>query len=285
MRVFKWYPDFNAYCESPIAAIWCNLIGLPIHLYDQSALYAIGKLLGNPIEIDRAMAKKSRLSFARLCIEIDITKAPPEEIILDICGRPLVQQVKWDKIMSYCVDCKHVGHKNEVCYASGKTARPPKRNYNIATPKHSQHGEIGTKESNVESRKSDSNMEWQQQGKHKGKERNARINPMAKAQSGTEWPGPDFLGDMQGPGCKEIVIVHDERYDNQSREPSAKWPSFGSGRGGKPRGADLARPAANPTSGNLVHPKGHFKPFVLTNTEAQESPNHMSTNRYFSLME
>ncbi|XP_042044111.1 trichohyalin-like [Salvia splendens] len=90
---------------------------------------------------------------------------------------------------------------------------------------------------------------------------------------------------MQGKGCKEIVIVHDERYDNQSREPSAKWPSFGSVRGGKPRGADLARPAANPTSGNLVHPKGHFKPFVLTNTEAQESPNHMSTNRYFSLME
>ncbi|XP_042044112.1 uncharacterized protein LOC121789818 [Salvia splendens] len=167
MRVFKWSPDFDAYCESPIAAIWCNLIGLPIHLYDQSALYAIGKLLGNPIQIDRATANKSRLSFARLYIEIDITKAPPEEIILDICGRPLVQQVKWDKIPPYCVDCKHVGHKSEVCYASGKTARPPKRNYNIATPKQSQHGEIGTKESNVESRKSDSNMEWQQQGERK----------------------------------------------------------------------------------------------------------------------
>ncbi|XP_042029869.1 uncharacterized protein LOC121776766 [Salvia splendens] len=102
MRVFKWSPDFDAYCESPIVAIWCNLVGLQIHLYDQSALYAIGKLLGTPIQVDRATANKSRLFFARLCIEIDITKPPPDEIIMDICGRTSVQQVKWDKIPSYC---------------------------------------------------------------------------------------------------------------------------------------------------------------------------------------
>ncbi|XP_042034801.1 uncharacterized protein LOC121781156 [Salvia splendens] len=79
MRVFKWTPDFDAYCESPIAAIWCNLIGLPIHLFDQSALFAIGKLLGTPIQVDRATANKTRLSFARICVEIDITKPPPEK--------------------------------------------------------------------------------------------------------------------------------------------------------------------------------------------------------------
>ena len=49
MRVFKWTWDFNLFHESPIAAIWCNLIALPLHLYDISALFAIGQLLGNPI--------------------------------------------------------------------------------------------------------------------------------------------------------------------------------------------------------------------------------------------
>ena len=87
MRVFKWSPEFDVYCESPIAAIWCNLIGLPIHLFDTSALSAIGKLLGNPIQVDQATATKSRLSFARICVEIDITKPATEEIILDICGK------------------------------------------------------------------------------------------------------------------------------------------------------------------------------------------------------
>ncbi|XP_042038352.1 uncharacterized protein LOC121784256 [Salvia splendens] len=140
MRVFKWSPDFDAYCESPIAAIWCNLIGLPIHLFDQSALFAIGKLLGTPIQVDRATANKTRLSFARICVEIDISKPPPEEIILDICGRETVQQVRWDKIPSYCRDCKHVGHKSDVCYAAGKTDRPPKRNYSVIPSKQSHRG-------------------------------------------------------------------------------------------------------------------------------------------------
>ncbi|XP_042056295.1 uncharacterized protein LOC121800869 [Salvia splendens] len=140
MRVFKWSSDFDAYCESPIAAIWCNLIGLPIHLYDQAALFAIGKLLGTPIQIDRATANRMRLLFARLCIEIDISKPPPEEIILDICGRETMQQVKWDKIPSYCRECKHVGHKSEVCYAMGKTERPAKRNYNYPAQEQSNRG-------------------------------------------------------------------------------------------------------------------------------------------------
>ncbi|XP_042009085.1 uncharacterized protein LOC121757635 [Salvia splendens] len=145
MRVFKWSPDFDTYCESPIVAIWCNLIGLPIHLFDQSALFAIGKLLGTPIQVDRATANKSRLSFARICIEIDITKPPPEEIILDICGQETVRQVRWDKIPSYCQECKHVGHASDVCYATGKRERPPRRNYHTAPPNQPQPADQGGK--------------------------------------------------------------------------------------------------------------------------------------------
>ncbi|XP_041995769.1 uncharacterized protein LOC121745896 [Salvia splendens] len=130
MRVFKWSPDFDVFCESRIAAIWCNLIGLLIHLFDQSTLFAIGKLLGNPIQIDQATANKTWLSFTRICVEIDITKPPPEEFILDLCGRTIIQQVKWDKISSFCAECKHVGHVAAVCYATGKRERPPKKNYN-----------------------------------------------------------------------------------------------------------------------------------------------------------
>lgn len=130
MRVFKWSPEFDVYCESPIAAIWCNLIGLPIHLFDTSALFAIGKLLGNPIQFDQATATKSRLSFARICVEIDITKPATEEIILDICGKETAKQIKWDKIPAYCDDCKHVGHTRSTCYANGQRMKPERRNYN-----------------------------------------------------------------------------------------------------------------------------------------------------------
>lgn len=110
MRVFKWTSQFDFYCESPVAAIWCNLIALPIHLYDTAALFAICKLLGTLIQINHATSIKTRLSFARICVEIDITKAPTEEIILDIYGRETIFHVRWDKIPPYCSECRHVGH-------------------------------------------------------------------------------------------------------------------------------------------------------------------------------
>ena len=99
MRIFKWTPDFDPFFESPIAPVWCNLVGLPIHLFERSALFAIGGLLGTPIQVDYATISQKWLSFARICIEIDISKAPPEEIVIDIQGREIRQKVKWDTLL------------------------------------------------------------------------------------------------------------------------------------------------------------------------------------------
>lgn len=127
MRVFKWTPTFDPSFETPIVAVCCNLLALPVHLYDQSALYMICSALGNPIQIDRATASQSRISFARVGVEIDITKPLVKEMVIDIAGVEVKQRVVWDKIPHYCSDCKHVGHTLEACYAFGKNARPEKR--------------------------------------------------------------------------------------------------------------------------------------------------------------
>lgn len=120
MRVFKWSPTFDPYFETPIAAVWCNVIAVPIHLFEISALYAIGSLLGNPIQLDQATVSKTRLSFARICVEIDITKPPTEEVVLDILGKETILKVKWGKIPLYCRECKHVGHTSRNCHAMGR---------------------------------------------------------------------------------------------------------------------------------------------------------------------
>ena len=110
MRMFKWTPDFDLFFETPIAAVWCNLHALPIHLFEESMLFSIGKLFGNPIQIDNNTVTRARLSYARICIEIDISKPAPEKYILRIGGKDVVLQVKWDPIPKYCPACKHVGH-------------------------------------------------------------------------------------------------------------------------------------------------------------------------------
>lgn len=87
MRVFKWTPDLDSFFETPINVVWCNVIAVPIHIFEVSALYAIDSLLGNPIQLDHDTANRKRLSFARICVEIDISKPPTEEIVLEILGK------------------------------------------------------------------------------------------------------------------------------------------------------------------------------------------------------
>lgn len=130
MRVFKWTLEFDPFFESPIAAIWCKLVGLRIHLFQRSGLFAIGGLLGTSILADHDTIAQKRLSFARICVEIDISKSPSEEIVIDIQGKKFRQRVKWDRIPQYCQECKHVGHSREVYYANGTRKKPPRRDYN-----------------------------------------------------------------------------------------------------------------------------------------------------------
>ncbi|KAL1537880.1 peroxidase [Salvia divinorum] len=137
MRVFKWTPDFDPFFEIPIVALWCNILALPIHLFEESALIAIGNLLGHAVQVDRATISRSRVSFARICVEVDISQHIPEEITLDIAGKRVTLKVKWDKIPLYCGECRHVGHNADNCYAFGRRPMPPKRDYSRGAPSKS----------------------------------------------------------------------------------------------------------------------------------------------------
>ncbi|XP_042065547.1 uncharacterized protein LOC121809061 [Salvia splendens] len=232
MRVFKWSPEFDVFCESPVAAIWCNLIGLPIHLFDHSALFAIGKLLGNPIQIDRATANKTRLSFARICLEIDITKPAPEEIILDICGRESIQRVKWDKIPSFCSECKHVGHATETCYAFGKKERPPRRNFDNNTARGKGYNDQSEKGNAAQKQGKRVIYEWhraEKEGKH---------NSNHDRDEGTDL---GVLGAYHDPQSNNLDIIGPPRNEEE-------WEH--SKRGGRKQGRKTWGPSGINTSNN-----------------------------------
>ncbi|KAL1551886.1 hypothetical protein AAHA92_19674 [Salvia divinorum] len=137
MRVFKWTPDFDPFFEIPIVALWCNILALPVHLFEESALIAVGNLLGHAVQVDRATISRSRVSFARICDEVDISQPIPEEISLDIAGKRVTLKVKWDKIPLFYGECRHVGHNAVNCYAFGRRPMPPKRDYSRGAPSKS----------------------------------------------------------------------------------------------------------------------------------------------------
>ncbi|KAK6121385.1 hypothetical protein DH2020_044867 [Rehmannia glutinosa] len=83
MRVFKWTPSFNPRIEAPLAPVWIRLPGLPIHFFDHNALFAIGMIIGTPLQVDSLTTSRSRLSMARVCVELDLLKERIEEVVLE----------------------------------------------------------------------------------------------------------------------------------------------------------------------------------------------------------
>ena len=79
-------PDFKPKLANVSSiAVLIRLNGLPIEYYNAKALFLIGKAIGNVLRVDIHTALEARGRFARLCIQLDVTK-------------PLVTTIKIGKI-------------------------------------------------------------------------------------------------------------------------------------------------------------------------------------------
>lgn len=73
--VKEWRPNFDPMMDKTEKVIvWVRLPDLPMEYYDHTFLFRVGKQIGEPMMIDSATSLTSRGKFARLCVEVDITK-------------------------------------------------------------------------------------------------------------------------------------------------------------------------------------------------------------------
>ncbi|XP_058755378.1 uncharacterized protein LOC131628567 [Vicia villosa] len=109
----EWKPDFDLKRDMlRTLPIWVKLPKLPLHLWGAKSLSKIGSAIGVPLVTDECTANKLRVSYARIFVEIDITKEMPKEIAIKDCeGRKLLQPVEYEWKPLYCERCKSIGHK------------------------------------------------------------------------------------------------------------------------------------------------------------------------------
>ncbi|CAN0873377.1 hypothetical protein LINGRAHAP2_LOCUS10357 [Linum grandiflorum] len=109
----QWCPQFvpeDATMSSLIT--WIRIEGLPLEYYQDDALYPIVSQIGSPIHVDRQTAVVTRGKFARVCVEIDLSKPLPPDVGVD--GAWL--KVAYEGIPSICRYCWHAGHTTETCH-------------------------------------------------------------------------------------------------------------------------------------------------------------------------
>lgn len=80
-----WFLDFDlATAVITKTPVWIRLPNLPTHLWSTRVFRAIGDTLGSFISGDFWRESKGLYSYARICVELDLSKGLPEQINLKI---------------------------------------------------------------------------------------------------------------------------------------------------------------------------------------------------------
>mgnify|MGYP001567182811 CR=1 FL=1 len=76
----------------------------------------IGNLLGKAIKVDEVTLKAARGKYARICVEIDLTKP----LIPFIWVHQDLQAVEYEGLHQICFACGQYGHVAENCGQKGE---------------------------------------------------------------------------------------------------------------------------------------------------------------------
>lgn len=112
LTIRPWEPKFNALeatCDR--TTIWSRLPGLPFEFYDKILLAKIGNSLGTLIKIDAHPNDELRGQYAKLCIQVEVTKPLQARIRLG----DHVQNIVYEVVNHICFNCGRLGHLNTVC--------------------------------------------------------------------------------------------------------------------------------------------------------------------------
>ncbi|QHO28903.1 uncharacterized protein LOC127740571 [Arachis duranensis] len=112
LTVRLWEPNFNPQTATiDKVTAWIRPPGLPIKLYDRNILRKIENIIGRTVKVDSNTAELCRGKFARLCVEVDLTKP--------LIGRYLINgreyRVEYEGIHQICFSCGRIDHEQKDC--------------------------------------------------------------------------------------------------------------------------------------------------------------------------
>ncbi|KAI8571753.1 hypothetical protein RHMOL_Rhmol01G0143300 [Rhododendron molle] len=113
----RWHPGMHltkgAFSSVPV---WVKLYNVPLECWNDEGLSYIASHIGNPLYPDEFTREHSRLTFARVCIEVEATKEIPESFVVDLgYGKPFEIRVEVPWKPQACKVCKTFGHTTNAC--------------------------------------------------------------------------------------------------------------------------------------------------------------------------
>lgn len=126
--MIPWFPGFDATTMVVLKMlVWVRLHNLPLHFWLPRALEAMGNALGKFLKINKERVSRGIHTFARICVEIDLSQGLPDSIIL------IHNNTQWKQLLDYenttftCRGCQQIGHLLSNCPQVKKDTRRNKK--------------------------------------------------------------------------------------------------------------------------------------------------------------
>ncbi|CAL1353834.1 unnamed protein product [Linum trigynum] len=112
LTVMRWYKGFNPW-KSMVRStlVWVQLPDLPIGFIHKEAAMRIGGLIGTPVKVDRATELGARGNFARVCVEVDLTR--PLLARYKVEGTEYL--IQYEGLDHICTECGQYGKSTANC--------------------------------------------------------------------------------------------------------------------------------------------------------------------------
>lgn len=93
MIVKAWTPSFNFHDEiMRVIPLWVRFPNLPLNCWGPETLSRIGNMVGLPLFADECTTRQMKVSFAKLLIEVDVTKLVPKIVYVEDANGDVVEQ-------------------------------------------------------------------------------------------------------------------------------------------------------------------------------------------------
>jgi len=116
--ILKIMPEFFDFQANDMTKLptWVKLPNLPLRCWTPLCLSKLARMIGKPIHCDIPTANMSRLSYARILVEVDLLYELPQAIQVVLPnGMPFSQQVTYESLPRFCTRCRVISHSANVC--------------------------------------------------------------------------------------------------------------------------------------------------------------------------
>uniref|UniRef100_A0A803PYN0 DUF4283 domain-containing protein n=1 Tax=Cannabis sativa TaxID=3483 RepID=A0A803PYN0_CANSA len=139
MIVRPWSANLNAMNLVRTVPLWIRLHDLGLQYWGTKSLNALVSTIGKPIMVDQHTKDRTRLQYARVLVEMEITDAPPRFIpYFNEFGQLQDKNVENEWLPVKCAQCSKFGHTKANC-RHDEIANRRKKNSNTSKRQTNSH--------------------------------------------------------------------------------------------------------------------------------------------------